>query len=89
MNTESFLVGSQEHLLEKRQKECRQASQVPLGPSAGVPGPPPLALPPCPRLEETLTTPLCPYIVCMDLWFTLVGHLETPEGDGHLRGEKV
>lgn len=35
MNTESFLVGSQEHLLEIGQKELCQVSKVPLDLLAG------------------------------------------------------
>lgn len=89
MNTESFLAGYHEHLLETGQKEGCQASQVPLGPSSEASASlSPTSLPPCPRLEEALTLPLCPYSCPDGFWFVLLGHLETPDSSGHLRGEK-
>lgn len=69
MNTESLPVGSQEHLLERGQKEYCQASQIPWDCRA-LPH-----LPPWRQLEEALATPLCPK--CCPVWpqFPLLIHL--------------
>ena len=68
MNTESSLLGSQEHLLEKGQRQNNQASQVPT------------ALPHMP-----VSLPWAGGNPPQGSQSTLLGHLETPNSDGHSR----
>lgn len=80
MNTESSLLGSQEHLLGKGQRQNNQASQVP----TALPHMP-VSLP---WAGGNPSCSLCRYRCPQGSQSALLGHLETPNSDGHSREQK-